>query len=258
MNRESTSLSRALVIYLLFAAAPFATAAEWGSIKGRFVVDGAPSTLPPLTIDKDEFCIANASRKDDKVLIGKDNALVNAVVYLFLGRGGKIEIHPDYADALKTPVEFNNKMCAFHPRVAAVRIGQPFVIKNSDPVGHNTNAISLFNETIAAGESRTKTFDKAVILPMPVSCGMHPFMRGQLLIQDHPYMAVSGEDGTFEIKNIPVGKHVFMFWHETGYLNGVKVGAGNSVSRGKATLNIEPGKTLDLGDIKVPVSLLKR
>ena len=27
-------------------------------------------------------------------------------------------------------------------------------------------------------------------------------------------MAASGEDGSFEIKNVPAGKHEFQFWHE--------------------------------------------
>ena len=35
-------------------------------------------------------------------------------------------------------------------------------------------------------------------------------------------MAVSGEDGTFEIKNIPAGKHEFQLWHEVpGYIEDV-------------------------------------
>jgi hypothetical protein len=256
MIYSKTTALKAALIAAMFAAAPAAEAAEWGSLKGRFVVDGAPPQLPPLKVDKDQFCI-DTQPKNDMVVIGKDNGLVNGVVYIFLGRRGKIEVHPDYAALLKEPVALDNKGCSFQPHVVAVRTGQPFVIKNSDPVGHNTNATLLFNETIAAGEERTKTFDKPNTLPVPVSCGIHPFMKGHLLIQEHPYMAVSGDDGAFEIKNIPTGKHEFQFWHETGYLSGVKHSAGTTSNRGRATLTIEPGKTLDLGVIKVPASLLK-
>jgi hypothetical protein len=197
---------------------------------------------------------------NEKVVIGKGNSLVSAVVYAFVGRGAKIDIHPDYAAGLKQPATLDNHFCSFKPRVVTLRAGQPLEIKNSDPppVGHNTNAINLFNETIAAGETKTKTISKAAPLPTPVKCGIHPFMQGYLLVQDHPYMAVSAEDGTFEIKNVPAGTHEFQFWHETGYLSGVKTSGGATSNRGRVKLMVEPGKTLKLGDIKVPVSLLKR
>ena len=49
---------------------------------------------------------------------------------------------------------------------------------------------------------------------MPVVCNIHPWMKAYILSLDHPYMAVTGEDGTFEIKNMPAGQHEFQFWHE--------------------------------------------
>ena len=66
---------------------------------------------------------------------------------------------------------------------------------------------------------------------MPVNCNIHPWMQAHILIQDHPYMAVSGEDGTFEIKNLPAGKQNFLFWHESGYVRNAKVGPGKTDRR---------------------------
>ena len=60
---------------------------------------------------------------------------------------------------------------------------------------------------------------------------------------DHPYMAASGDDGTFEIKNMPAGKHEFQFWHETaGYLKNVKLKGGATDARGRAKLTIPAGQ----------------
>ena len=237
-----------------------APAAEWGSLKGRFVVDGAPPKPQPLVVTKDQYCI-DKKPMNQSVVVGSKGELANAVVFLRLERGGKVDVHPDYAAQLSEPAVLDNNGCLFHPHVVLVRVGQPFVIKNSDPLGHNTKANLLqnasFNEIIAQGEERTKTFTRAEAMPMPVNCNIHPFMEGHILVQDHPYMAVSGEDGAFEIKNLPAGKHEFVFWHESGYVRNAKVGPGKTDRRGRVELAIPANSELDLGDIKVPASVLK-
>lgn len=253
----------AVCVCVAFSATIPAKAAEWGTIKGRFVVEGAPPQVAPLVVTKDEFCI-QTKPKNEAVVVGEGGALVNAVVFLRVPRGKKIEAHPDFASTLSEPIVLDNKGCAFVPHVAIVRVGQPFVIKNSDPapVSHNTNAKltqnAAFNVIIPVGEERKMTFSKAENLPMPVACNIHPFMTGHMLVLDHPYMAVSGEDGTFEIANVPVGQHEFQLWHEAaGYLKGVKFTGGPANRQGRVNLTIAAGKTLDLGDIKVPSSMLK-
>jgi hypothetical protein len=248
------------LVCCLYIGAP-SPAAEWGSIKGRFIVDGTPPKPTPLVVTKDEYCIEKKP-VNKSLVIGKDNTLTNAVVYLRPARGQKVEVHPDYAAKLKEPAVLDNKECEFHPHVLLVRVGQPFVIKNTDPVGHNTKASLIlngqFNVTIAAGQEQKTPLNKAEAIPLPVNCNIHPFMEGHLLVQDHPYMAVSGEDGTFEILNVPAGKHEFQLWHEaSGYLKNVKTKGGAADRRGRLALTIGAGETLDLGDIKVPASILR-
>ena len=83
-------------------------------------------------------------------------------------------------------------------------------------------------------------------------------MRGYVLVQDHPYMAVTGEDGQFEIANVPAGKREFTFWHELpGALRNLKVATETADRRGTVELTIKAGETLDLGDVKVPAASLK-
>jgi hypothetical protein len=254
-------LSTASVLVAVVLVAKTCSAAEWGSIKGRFIVDGTPPTPAPLVVTKDEYCIEKKP-VNKSLVIGKENALANAVVYLRPGRGEKIEVHSDYAAKLKEPAVLDNKGCEFHPHVLLVRVGQPFVIKNSDPVGHNTKASLMvngqFNVTIAAGQEQKTPLNKAEAIPLPVNCNIHPFMEGHMLVQDHPYMAVSGDDGTFEILNVPAGKHEFQLWHEaSGYLKNVKTKGGAADRRGRVALTITAEETLDLGDIKVPASILR-
>jgi hypothetical protein len=136
------------------------------------------------------------------------------------------------------------------------------VIKNSDPVGHNTNvqlrSNGQTNTTIPANGQSERVLTKGEAVPMPVDCNIHPFMHAFVLVQEHPYMVASAADGTFEIKNVPAGKREFEFWHEgKGRLKKLKYQGGTLSQQGRAQLTVVDGQTLDLGEIKVPASMLK-
>jgi hypothetical protein len=259
MFKRSAPLCFAIaIVSFVFHPASFAEAAEWGSLKGRFVVDGDAPDPPKLVVDKDPFCM-QAKPTSDALVVADDGALANAVVYLRLERRAKIDTHPDYAAKLSEPVALDNHGCMFEPHITLIRVGQPLLIKNSDPTGHNTNiAFLAFNQTIPAGAETQIKVGKEGPLPTPVVCNIHPWMKGYVLAQPHPYMAASAEDGTFEITNMPAGKHEFQLWHESpGYLRDLKLQGGATDRRGRVTLAIPAGETLDLGDIKVPASILK-
>lgn len=247
-----------LLAALALSAAATASAAEWGSLKGKFIVTGAPPKPAALAVVGDQFCIGQKPMDESIVVAEAGGGLSNAIVYLRLARRETVEIHPDYAARLSEPVVLDNKDCHFVPHVALLRTGQQLMVKNSDPVGHNTKLGQIFNEIIPAGESRPKSISAAAVTPIQVNCSIHPFMSAYVLVQDHPYMATSGTDGAFEIKNIPAGKRVFTFWHEgPSFLRDLKVGSGTTDRRGTVEVTIKTGETLDLGEIKVPIAALK-
>src|SRR5690606_30925975 len=184
------------------------------------------------------------------------------VIYLKPPRGKTVEVHPDYEKSFGEAVELDNKGCEFIPHVTLLRTDQEFVIANSDPTGHNTNASLLkngaFNVLIAANEKRSMKLSKEESIPLPVACNIHSFMKGYLLVKQDPYMATSADDGSFQIKNIPAGKHDFVLWHEmAGYLKDVKHKAGKADRRGTSELDIPADGEIDLGTIEVPAALLK-
>jgi hypothetical protein len=260
MKRASLN-NVAIVVGFLALLSNAAGAAEWGSIKGRFVIDGTAPKPEPLVVTKDQHCI-DSKPVNQTVVVGKDGGLANVVVFIRLPRNGKVAVHPDYEAKLSEPAVLDNNGCSFKPHISLVRVGQPFIIKNSDPVGHNTKASLVangqFNVTIASGQETKTPLNRPESIPLPVNCNIHPWMQAHILVQDHPYMAASSDDGSFEIANVPAGKHEFQLWHEAaGYLKNVKYKGGAADRRGRAALTIAAGQTLDLGDMKVPASSLK-
>lgn len=257
MNRRLATLITLSIAVAIVLTSTTLFAADWGTIKGRFIVDGEAPEPKPLVVSKDQFCI-DKNLMNESVLVGEQGGVANVLVYLKVGRREKVDAHPDYKSQLKEAVVLDNHGCHFVPRVATLLTGQELILKNSDPVGHNTNVDRVFNQIIPAGGETPTKVARASAVPLSVMCNIHPFMKGYLFVQDHPYMSVSGEDGSFEIKNVPAGKREFVFWHEVPtFLKDLKVGKDKTDRRGKVDVTLKAGETLDLGDIKVPAELLK-
>jgi hypothetical protein len=263
-SNHSLWLSRVLALLALAAVATPVSAAEWGTIKGRFLYQGKPK-VEPIVPNKDiEYC-SKHELTTETVKVSDKGELQNVFVYLYTARGAKVAIHPSYdaTAAAKEQKVLDNKGCRFEPHAMTLWTAQPLAIHNSDPgLGHNTNALKLvanpsFNQAIPNDQPLVKTFTKSEPIPTQVSCSIHPWMNAVMLIRDNPYMAVSGEDGSFEIKNVPAGKQPFVFWHEAkGNLRDLKVGKGKADRKGQVALDIAAGKTLDLGDITVTPAVL--
>lgn len=240
-----------------------ASAAEWGNLKGRFVVEGEVEETGKINITKDiEFC-SKHDLEDETLELGENGALQNVVVYLYTRRGRDVDVHPDLQSA-DEPAQLDNEGCRFDPHVLFVRTGQKLVVHNSDEgIGHNTNVTPVrnpgFNQLIAYDGNFEYTFDNEEPVPVPVACNVHPWMNGYLVVRNNPYVAISGEDGSFEIKNIPAGEHNFVFWHEAdGNLRGLQVGDEQADRRGRVELEIPAGETLEVGEIKVQPNMLGR
>ena len=249
-------------IILSFVLTSQLNAEEWGSLKGKFVVDGKVGEPAAINVNKDtEYC-GKHDLVDETVVVGDKGGLANVVVYIYTKRGQTLDVNPEYEASAKEPALLENKGCRFEPHVIAVRTGQPLEISNEDPgIGHNTNASFVanpgFNEMVTNGKPIDKTLQKAEPVPAPISCNVHPWMKAYAVVRDDPYVAVSNKDGEFEIKDIPAGTHEFIFWQEAkGNMRDLKLSKGKTDRKGRAKLKIEPGKTLDLGVIKVPAKML--
>jgi hypothetical protein len=254
--QEDRIMLRTRTCILLVAAAMVslqtAHAQQWGNLKGKFVFDGKAPEAKPLNINKDLEC-CKVKHTDEGLVVGTDGGIANIVVYL---RTAKPKVHPDYANAGKEPAVLDNKTCKFEPHVLGMLTSQELQVKNSDQCAHNTNISPLggggINPLIPASGDVKHKFTRQQNLPIPVSCNIHPWMTAYVLPRDNPYFAVTGEDGSFEIKNLPAGAELeFTAWQEkAGYVD------TPTTPKGKFKKKIAAGDN-DLGTIKLKASVFK-
>ncbi|HYO23860.1 MAG TPA: hypothetical protein VEQ85_02835 [Lacipirellulaceae bacterium] len=257
MLRTATLLALALAATAV-ATAP-AAAAEWGTIRGKFVYKGEPKN-EPVNVTKDvEYCGPKKPTMET-VVVGEGGGLQNVFVYLYVARGKKVAVHPDYKPG--DPKVLTNLGCRFAPHAMAVWTAEEFEVHNDDEgVGHNTNfnlAVNQdFNLTVSSEAPIKRKFDKSEPVPAGVSCNIHPWMTAMVLVRDNPYAAVTGEDGSFEIKNVPAGDQELVLFHEAnGYLRGLKVGTAKADRKGQIKVKVPPAGELDLGVIEVTPIML--
>jgi uncharacterized protein (DUF2141 family) len=108
--------------------------------------------------------------------------------------------------------------CEYVPHVLGVQTNQPITIRNSDGLLHNINASPSanrgFNMSQPTNMEGSRSFATQEVM-IPVRCDVHGWMEAYIGVVDHPYFAVSGEDGSFTIENLPPGDYVVEAWHET-------------------------------------------
>ena len=71
-----------------------------------------------------------------------------------------------------------------------------------------------FNSAQPAGvPDIQKTFASAE-QPFYIKCDVHPWMKAWIMVADHPYFAITDENGNFKIENVPAGEYEIVFWQE--------------------------------------------
>jgi hypothetical protein len=238
----------------------------WGNIKGKVewtpavipapenLVDGVPpANIPP--------CVKGGVLPSDELLIDKGTkGVANTLIWLgslkdreSAGRKpALIPIHPDRKALPKEAVIIDQPCCLFEPRVLVVREGQKLEVRNSAGFPHSfkfdgdSQINGGKNVSIPPGGKQEFSL-KAEKKKIPITCALHGWMKGTMLVLDHPYFAISQKDGTFEIKDAPAGKFVLFVYHEkAGWLH--KPDDPKKLSAGQ-TIEIKPGETLDLGKL---------
>ncbi len=220
-------------------AAPLTSYAGGGTITGNVTYSGKAEAkeFSFAKFPNPQFCMKNPN-KDlmdgdkrflKKVEVGKGGGLKNAVVAV-----ADIE-DKDWMKGYKG-TEVIAAFCEFLPYSGVVVQKGPFIVENTDAdpddpksaqgVLHNPHSFLVKGTSAATGfniglAKKGDKLNKKVVFRgkaaktgyLRLQCDQHEFMQSFFLPVTNPHYAVAKEDGSFEIKDVPAGKHKVVVWH---------------------------------------------
>jgi plastocyanin len=179
---------------------PAPHAARNGTIRGRVELRRAPQPM---------------ERRPNVADLGSGIArdvpdLLRSVVYLESAPRGAF----DTQESGRAVMDQRNE--TFVPHLLAITTGTTVEFPNSDKFYHNVFSLSKTKRfdlgRYAAGDSKRVTFDRPGIVR--VFCEIHSHMNAYILVFNHPYFAVSDDEGRYHIDNVPPGSYNVVAWHE--------------------------------------------
>jgi hypothetical protein len=190
-----------------------AAQARVGTIKGRVRLTGKSPGNAVIRMGVDPMCgKINAGKQvvQEQVVVSADGGLANAFV--------RLQGSFPRTSAPTQPVTIDQRACFYVPRVIGARVGQALQVRNSDPMLHNVHSLSVGGNSFnvgqpSAGMVYTFQFKEEEVM-LQLKCDVHRWMTAYIGVVSHPYFAVSGTGGTFEIANVPVGTYTIQTWHE--------------------------------------------
>jgi plastocyanin len=104
----------------------------------------------------------------------------------------------------------------FNPHITVVTVGSTIDLPNRDPIFHN--AFSNFagqpfdTGLYPPGGTQKVRFRREGVVR--VFCNIHSSMSAVILVLATPYFTATNEDGSYEIRNVPVGEYTLKVFHE--------------------------------------------
>ena len=182
-----------------------------GAIVGRVVFDGDRPQPQALTVSKDVEVCGKTQKFPEALLVGPDRGIKNAVVFLRTMAGGTSLSLP-----ASNPV-IDQRDCVYAPHVLLVPAGATVDIKNSDGILHNIHTYSEKNPAFNTAQPKfKKIISKTFVQPeiIRVTCDVHDWMTAWVVVQDHPYYALTDATGAFQLGDVPPGEYELRVWHE--------------------------------------------
>lgn len=186
-----------------------------GVVRGIVELLGEAPPRRPVLAGASDGCGTLASQALSETLVVEGGRIANVLVRVKSG------LPPGSAWPVPAaPVVLDQRGCIYQPHVVVVRAGQTLLVRNSDPLLHNVNARparggnEAFNRNHAPGTAELELQFPQPETAIPFRCDVHPWMAAYVHVLEHPFFALSGPDGTFELSGLPPGEYELEAVHE--------------------------------------------
>jgi hypothetical protein len=199
--------------YVVKAGGPAPNTGTTASLKGIVKFEGTAPKPRLISMSSDPSCAKQHPSPvfAQEVVTDSKGDLQDVVVFVAQGLGDRTFDTPTQAAVVE------QKGCMYMPHVLAVRANQPLHMVNDDPTSHNIHPTPANNREWNKAEPPGSSVDEAFAreeIAIPVKCNVHPWMHGYIAVFKHPYFAVTGKDGSFDLSNMPPGTYTIEAWHE--------------------------------------------
>jgi len=194
---------------LLLGTTVMARAEDTGSLSGRITIAGTAPAPKRIEATKDSEVCGKHPIFDESLLVGPDKGVKNVIVIVEGAKGGKF---------VSQKAVLDQKGCIYSPHVVVVPTTGELAILNSDGVLHNIHSYSTLNPPFNVAQPKfkkvvTERFAKSEIIK--ATCDAHNWMQGWIVATDHPFVAVTDNEGRFAIRDLPPGHYKVEIWQET-------------------------------------------
>ena len=181
-----------------------------GTLSGSVIWVGAQPAMVNIPVEHHrEAC--GESQPLPALQVGARGGVAGTVVYLDgITEGRALPVGP---------FELAFRGCSLTPRVLAMPQGAALSVLDDEDVLHNlrgrwAGGASWMDVGLPSRGARgTAAADRVGVATLVDDAG-HPWIGGFVHVFDHPYYAVTTDDGRFRITSIPPGQYTVRAWHE--------------------------------------------